>query len=139
MLNSVSLIGNLGRDPEVRYTSSGTAVCSFSIATTESYKDKDGQRKDLTEWHNIVVWRELAEICGKYLKKGSQVYVNGKIQSRKYKDKDGNERVAYEIICNEMKMLGKKEGSSSSDEQPARNNSQPKNAGGEPKDDDYPF
>lgn len=134
MLNSVTLIGNLGRNPEVRYTSNGTAVCNFSIATTESYKDKDGQRQDVTEWHNIIVWRELADICGKYLKKGSQVYVNGKIQSRKYKDKEGIERVAYEIVCNEMKMLGKKEsGAAPSGDNPAPQNSD------KAEDDGFPY
>lgn len=106
MLNKVTLIGRLGRDPEVRYMSNGDAVCNFSLATDESWKDKNGQRQTKTEWHNVIMYRRLAEIAGQYLKKGSQVYLEGKIQSRKYTDKNGVERTAYEIICHEMKMLG---------------------------------
>ena len=112
MLNKVHLIGRLGRDPEVRYMPNGDAVCNFSLATNESWKDKNGQKQERTEFHNIVIYRRLAEIAGQYLKKGSQVYLEGKIQSRKYTDKNGVERTAYEIICHEMKMLGgKAEGS----------------------------
>lgn len=106
MLNKVILIGRLGRDPEVRYMPNGEAVCNFSVATSESWKDKNGQRQEATEWHNVTMYRKLAEIAGKYLTKGSQVYIEGKIQSRKYQGKDGIERTAYEIIANEMKMLG---------------------------------
>ena len=106
MLNKVVLIGRLGRDPEVRYMPNGEAVCNFSIATSESWKDKNGQRQEATEWHNVTMYRKLAEIAGQYLKKGSQVYLEGKIQSRKYQGKDGIECTAYEIIANEMKMLG---------------------------------
>ena len=115
MLNKVILIGRLGRDPECRYLPNGDAVCNFSIATDESWKDKNGQRQTRTEWHAITMYRKLAEIAGQYLKKGSQVYLEGKIQSRKYTGKDGIERTAYEIVCSEMKMLGgKAEGSSES-------------------------
>ena len=106
MLNKVILIGRLGRDPEVRYMPNGEAVCNFSVATSESWKDKNGQRQEATEWHNVTMYRKLAEIAGQYLTKGSQVYIEGKIKSRKYTDKNGIERTAYDIIANEMKMLG---------------------------------
>ena len=106
MMNKVILIGRLGRDPEVRYMPNGEAVCNFSVATSESWKDQSGQHQERTEWHNITMYRRLAEIAGQYLKKGSQVYLEGKIQSRKYQGKDGIERTAYDIIANEMKMLG---------------------------------
>ena len=106
-LNKVILIGNLGRDPELRYMPNGDAVCNFSIATSESWNDRNsGQRQERTEWHNITLYRRLAEVAGQYLKKGSQVYLEGKIQSRKYTDKHDVERTAYEIVCHEMKMLG---------------------------------
>ena len=106
-LNKVILIGNLGRDPEVRYMPNGEAVCNFSIATSETWNDRHtGQRQERTEWHNITLYRRLAEVAGQYLKKGSQVYIEGRIQSRKYTDKNGIERTAYEIIGSEMKMLG---------------------------------
>ena len=106
-LNKVFLIGNLGRAPEIRYMPNGEAVANFSIATSESWNDRQsGQRVERTEWHNITMYRRLAEIAGQYLKKGSQVYIEGRIQSRKYTDKDGIERTAYDIIGNEMKMLG---------------------------------
>lgn len=106
MLNKVILIGRLGRDPEVRYMPNGEAVCNFSVATSESWKDSNGQKQERSEWHNVTMYRKLAEIAGKYLTKGSQVYLEGKIQSRKYQGKDGIERTAYDIIANEMKMLG---------------------------------
>ena len=105
-VNKVTLIGRLGRDPEVRYMSNGDAVCNFSIATSESWKDAQGNRQERTEWHAVTLYRRLAEIAGQYLKKGSLVYLEGKIQSRKYTGKDGIERTAYDIICHEMKMLG---------------------------------
>ena len=106
MLNKVILIGRLGRAPEVRYMPNGEAVCNFSVATSEKYTDKNGQRQEATEWHNVTMYRKLAEIAGEYLKQGSQVYIEGKIKSRKYTDKNGVERTAYDIIANEMKMLG---------------------------------
>ena len=113
MLNKVILIGNLGRDPEVRYLPSGDAVANFSIATSENWKDRNGQRQERTEWHNISMFGRLAEIAGQYLKKGSKVYIEGRIQSRKYTGKDGIERTAYDIVANEMKMLdGRNSGSS---------------------------
>lgn len=106
MLNKVILIGRLGKDPETRFMPNGEAVCNFSVATSESWNDRNGQRVERTEWHNITMYRRLAEIAGQYLRKGSQVYLEGKIQSRKYQGKDGVERTAYDIIVNEMKMLG---------------------------------
>lgn len=106
MLNKVILIGRLGRDPETRFMPNGEAVCNFSIATSEKYTDKNGQRQEATEWHNVTMYRKLAEIAGQYLKQGSQVYIEGKIKSRKYTDKNGVERTAYDIIANELKMLG---------------------------------
>lgn len=115
-LNKVLLIGNLGRDPEVRYMPNGDPVCNFSIATSEVWNDRSsGQRQERTEWHNITLYRRLAEVAGQYLKKGSSVYIEGRIQSRKYTGKDGVERTAYEIIGNEMKMLGSRSGSSSAE------------------------
>ena len=118
MLNKVILIGRLGRDPETRYMPNGEAVCNFSVATSEAWNDRNGQRVERTEWHNITMYRRLAEIAGQYLKKGSQVYLEGKIQSRKYTDKNGAERTAYDIIANEMKMLGG--GNSEQQAQPAQ-------------------
>lgn len=106
MLNKVILIGRLGKDPETRFMPNGEAVCNFSVATSESWKDQSGQRQERIEWHNVTMYRRLAEIAGQYLKKGSQVYLEGKIQTRKYQGKDGVERTAYDIIANEMKMLG---------------------------------
>lgn len=105
-LNKAILIGRLGRDPEVRYMPNGEAVCNFSIATSETWKDQHGQKQERTEWHAVTLYRRMAEVAGQYLKKGSLVYIEGRIQSRKYTGKDGIERTAYEIICHEMKMLG---------------------------------
>lgn len=106
-VNKVILVGNLGKDPELRYTASGTAVVSFSLATTERYKDRDGAQQEKTEWHNIVAWRQLAEICGKYLHKGKQIFIEGKIQTRSYDDRDGNKRYITEIVADQMQMLGR--------------------------------
>lgn len=105
-VNKVILIGRLGRDPEVRYTSGGSAVANFSLATDESFKSKNGEQQQHTEWHNIVAWNKLAEICGEYLTKGKQVYIEGSIRSRQWEDKSGNKRTNYEIIANTMQMLG---------------------------------
>jgi len=106
-VNKAILVGNLGKDPELRYTPSGTAVCTFSLATSERFKNKQGEQQDRTEWHNIVVWAGLAEICGKYLTKGKQVYIEGRIQNRSYDDRDGNKRYISEIVANEMQMLSR--------------------------------
>jgi len=108
-VNKVILVGNLGKDPELRYTPSGAAVATFSLATTERYKDRDGNRQEKTEWHNIVAWRQLAEICGKYLHKGKQIYIEGKIQTRSYDDRDGNKRYITEIVADQMQMLGSRD------------------------------
>ncbi len=132
-LNKATLIGNLGKDPEVRATPSGAKVANFSIATTESYTGKDGQKVDKTEWHNIVMWRGLAEVAEKYLKKGSQVYVEGRLQTRSWDDKEGQKRYTTEIIADNMVMLGRPTGGGGGrdngesyqqrSEQPAMNNS----------------
>jgi len=111
-VNKVILIGNLGKDPEVRYLDSGVVVANFSLATTENYKNKEGERVSQTEWHNIVLWRGLAEVAEKWLKKGSSVYIEGKIRNRKWEDKEGNTRYTTEILADNMTMLGKKEDSS---------------------------
>ena len=108
MLNKVFLIGRLTKDPETRFMQDGEAVCNFGLATNETWKDKSGKKQEKAEFHNITMYRRLAEIAGQYLKKGSLVYLEGKIQSQKYTGKDGIERTAYEIICHEMKMLGGK-------------------------------
>ena len=126
MLNQVQIIGRLGRDPEVRYMPNGEAVCNFSIATSESWNDRQtGQRTERTEWHNITLYRRLAEVAGQYLKKGALVFVQGKIQSRKYVDKNGIERTAYEIIGSEMKMLGDTSGGAQQQTTPPAQNQTP--------------
>ena len=104
-INKVILVGNLGQDPELRYTGSGTAVCNMRLATNESYKDSNGDMVEKTEWHSIVAWARLAEICGEYLKKGSQVYFEGSLQTRQWDDKDGNTRYTTEVKAREMMML----------------------------------
>ncbi len=110
-VNKVILVGNLGADPEMRYMPSGDPIANLRLATTDTYKDKNsGDRKETTEWHRVVMFNRLAEIAGQYLKKGSQVYIEGRIQTRKWTDKEGNERYSTEIVANEMKMLGKREG-----------------------------
>jgi single-strand DNA-binding protein len=110
MLNKAILIGNLGADPEIRYTQSGTQVATFRIATTERWKGQDGQMQESTEWHRIVAYKKLAEICGEYLNKGSKVYIEGKIQTRKWQDQSGNDKYTTEIIAREMKMLSPRGG-----------------------------
>jgi len=104
-VNKAILIGNLGKDPELRYTSGGVAVASFSVATNESWKDPEGNTQERTQWHNIVAWRKLAEICGEYLKKGSRIYLEGRLQYRSYDDKNGVKRYVTEIVMDEMMML----------------------------------
>ncbi len=143
MLNKVILIGRLGRDPETRFMPNGEAVCNFSVATSEAWNDRNGQRQERVEWHNVTMYRRLAEIAGQYLKKGSQVYLEGRIQSRKYQGKDGIERTAYDIIANEMKMLGG--GSDEQQAQPAQGETptpprrQAPSAPAEDIDNDVPF
>jgi single-strand DNA-binding protein len=135
-LNKVQLIGNLGKDPELKYTPSGVAVATFSIATSESWKDQEGNQQEKTEWHNIVAWRKLAEICGEYLKKGKKVYLEGKLQTRNY-EKDGIKRYVTEIVADQLIMLdggggGKSNGGSSASEASPM-------VSEAPKDDDLPF
>jgi single-strand DNA-binding protein len=105
-INKAIIVGNLGNDPEVRYTPAGAAVTTISVATTESWKDKEGQKQENTEWHRIVFFSKLAEIAGEYLKKGSQVYIEGKLRTNKWQDNNGNDRYTTEILANEMQMLG---------------------------------
>ena len=152
-VNKAILVGNLGKDPELRYTPSGTAVCTFSLATTDRFKNKQGEQQDRTEWHNIVVWAGLAEICGKYLTKGKQVYIEGRIQNRSYDDRDGNKRYISEIVATEMQMLsrageqggGSGSGSSYGNSGGNRQTSQSNEPSGGPEeshfnpDDDIPF
>lgn len=113
-VNKVILMGNLGRDPEVRFMPNGDAVCNFSIATTDSWKDKAGERQEKTEWHNIVMYRRLAEIAGEYLKKGRPVYLEGRLQTRKWQTKEGQDRYTTEIIADSMQMLGGRDSTSGS-------------------------
>lgn len=108
-MNKAILIGRLGKDPDVRYTPDGKIVTIFSLATDETYKDKNGEKVQKTEWHRIVTWGKLAEICGEHLKKGSQVYVEGRIQTRSWEDKEGNKKYTTEIIAGDIEFLGKKE------------------------------
>ncbi|HYL82746.1 MAG TPA: single-stranded DNA-binding protein [Candidatus Angelobacter sp.] len=105
-VNKVILVGRLGRDPETRYTGSGQAVANFSLATDESYKDRNGERQKRTEWHKIVVWGKQAEIAQQYLKKGSLVFIEGRIQSREWQDKEGQKRTSFEIVASNFRMLG---------------------------------
>ncbi|MBI4515083.1 MAG: single-stranded DNA-binding protein [Deltaproteobacteria bacterium] len=106
MVNKVIIVGNLGKDPDVRFTPSGKAVCKFSVATSERWTDQQGQKQERTEWHNVVVWGKQAETCGQYLAKGRQVYVEGSIHTRSYDDKDGNKRYITEITARDVRFLG---------------------------------
>lgn len=134
-INKAILVGNLGKDPEIRSLETGVKVASFSLATNESYKNKEGQRVEQTEWHNIVMWRGLAEVAEKYLKKGSQIYLEGKIRSRTWDDKEGNKRATTEIIADTFTMLGaKKEG-----EPPVATETEPTAPVAPGPDDDLPF
>ncbi|HUW27317.1 MAG TPA: single-stranded DNA-binding protein [Sulfuriferula sp.] len=114
-VNKVILVGNLGKDPEVRYAPSGDAIANVTLATTENWKDKNGEKQEKTEWHRVSFFGKLAEIVGQYLKKGSQVYVEGRIQTRKWTDKEGQERYTTEIVADKMQMLGGRSGSASMD------------------------
>jgi len=140
-VNKVILVGNLGKDPEVRYMPNGKAAASVTVATTESWKDKQtGEKQERTEWHNVQFYDKLAEIVGEYLKKGSQIYVEGSLRTRKWQDKEGKDRYTTEVIASDMQMLG---GGKSSGEKPERSQSKP-NAnsapqGGDDFDDDIPF
>ena len=144
-INKVILIGNLGADPETRYMPSGGAVANVRIATTESWKDKEsGEQTDRTEWHNVVFFNRLAEIVGEYLRKGSQCYVEGRLRTRKWQDRDGNDRYTTEIVADQMQMLGGRGGGGAMSEpdrggsarRPAASQAQPAEAF---EDDDIPF
>jgi single-strand DNA-binding protein len=124
-VNKVILVGNLGNPPEVRYMPNGEAVCNFSIATTDSWKDKAGAKQERTEWHHIVMYRKLAEIAGEYLKKGSPVYLEGRLQTRKWQTKEGQDRYSTEIIADQMQMLGSKPGGGQESSQSAPANNAP--------------
>ncbi len=110
MINKVILIGNLGADPELKYVQDGTPVASFNVATSERWKGQDGQMKEQTEWHRVVVWRRLAETCNEYLRKGSKVYIEGKLQTRKWQDKDGHDRYTTEVVARDVQFLTPKGG-----------------------------
>jgi len=147
-VNKVILVGNLGKDPEVRYMPNGNAVANITLATSESWKDKQtGEQQEKTEWHRVVMFRRLGEIAGEYLKKGSQVYIEGKLQTRKWQDNAGNDRYTTEIVADEMQMLGGRGGGGSAgfpaDSEPSQSASSqsasaPASAGGD-FDDDIPF
>ena len=139
-INKVILIGRLGRDPEVKYTPSGQAVAKFSIATDETYKDRNGEQQRRTEWHNIVAWRRLAEICGEYLVKGKLVYIEGRIQTRQWEDREGNKRNTTEIVAREMQMLSPKGEGDRSESSSQQSETTPAPAPSpEITDDDIPF
>jgi single-strand DNA-binding protein len=137
-LNKVILIGNLGRDPELRYTTGGTPVANFTMATTDRWKDKSsGERKERTEWHRIVVWAKQAEICSEYLHKGKQVYIEGSLRTREWEDRDGNKRYTTEVVAQQVLMLGR------AGERPAASVAEGGQAVAEPDagfaEDDIPF
>jgi single-strand DNA-binding protein len=147
-VNKVILIGRLGKDPELKYTSGGTPLARFTLATDEVFKDRSGEQQRRTEWHTIVAWSKLAEICGEYLTKGKQVYIEGSIRSRQWEDQSGNKRTSYEIVARQMTMLGSRAdserasaaSSASADREPA---DQPSTAEPSPEpeitDEDIPF
>jgi single-strand DNA-binding protein len=136
-VNKVILIGNLGRDPEVRYTPSGTAVANFSLATTENWTNREGERESRTEWHRIVAWGRLGEICGEYLAKGKQVFIEGRIRTNEWEDQNGNKRETKEIVALSMQMLGSRRET----EAFGGESSGPERASGSggPAEDDIPF
>ena len=151
-VNKVILVGHLGKDPETRYMTNGEAMTTVSLATSENWKDKSGEKQEKTEWHNLVFFRRLAEVAGQYLKKGSQIYVEGKLQTRKWQTKEGQDRYSTEIIVDQMQMLGSKSAGSSNFEvvdkptssassgAPAAANVTPVKSGGfDNFDDDIPF
>ena len=132
-VNKVILIGRVGRDPEVRYTSGGSPVATFSVATDESFKSKNGEQQQHTEWHRVVAWNKLAEICGEYLTKGKLVYIEGSIRSKQWEETSGNKRTSYEIIARNMQMLG----SRSDSERAASGGARPAAAAGQPSDERF--
>ena len=141
-VNKVILVGNLGHDPEMRYTPSGAGVCEFRLATNESWTDRQGQRQERTEWHRVVVWGKRAELCSKYLSKGRQVFVEGKLRTRSWDDKDGNKRFTTEIVANDVQFLaggGPGGGRGQSGDQPPPAEPDFNDFGGQGPDDDIPF
>jgi single-strand DNA-binding protein len=136
-VNKVILVGNLGRDPEIRYTPGGKAVARFPVATGEIWNDAEGNRQERTEWHNVVVWGKQAETCSQYLSKGRQVYIEGSIRSRQYDDRDGNKRYITEVIGQRVQFLGGRGGESSGPVAPSQD--EPPAPGGTTEDDDIPF
>lgn len=139
-VNKVILVGRLGRDPETRYTSSGQAVCNFTLATDESYKDRNGERQQRTEWHRIVMWGKLAEIGQQYLKKGKLIYIEGRLQTRQWDDKEGNKRTTTEIVANVMRMLGgRAEGAPAAEAEAASAGREEDHSQPEISDEDIPF
>jgi len=141
MVNKCIFVGRVGRDPELRYTADGTPVASFSLAVSESWKGKDGNKQERTEWVNCTAWRKLAEIIGQYVHKGSLIYVEGKMQSREYDGKDGTTKKVTEIVLNDMKMLGGKSegGSSSSSSRPSSSQRSQDDDTFVPEEDDIPM
>ena len=138
-VNKVILVGNLGKDPEVRYTQTGSAVANFSIATSEVWNDRDGKRQERTEWHNIVVWGKQAESCGQYLSKGRQVYVEGSIRTRSYDDKSGNKRYITEVVAQRIQFLGGGGGTRLAPQMDAGPSDEMGGSMPPPTDDDIPF
>ena len=142
-VNKVILVGHLGRDPEVRYTASGTAVANFTVATTENWTSKEGQKESHTEWHRIVAWGRLGEICGEYLSKGKLVYIEGRIRTSEWEDQEGNKRQTKEIVATNMTMLGSRSAMDSVSEERSFSEkspvSQPAAQVKEPTEDDIPF
>jgi len=138
-VNKVILVGNLGKDPEVRFTNSGSAVARFPIATSEVWNDRDGNRQERTEWHNVIVWGKQGEHCGQYLSKGRQVYVEGSIRTRSYDDKSGNKRYVTEIVAQRIQFLGGGGGTRSVPQADAGGAEEMSAAGPSPIDDDVPF
>ncbi|MFP4025686.1 MAG: single-stranded DNA-binding protein [Thiohalospira sp.] len=137
-VNKVILVGNVGKDPEVRHLDSGVAVANFSLATSETYKNKENQKVTNTEWHNIVVWRGLAEIVEKYVKKGDPLYLEGKIRTRSYDDKEGNKKYITEILVDNLQMLGSKQ-SNDENSAPAEKESTSDIDTAPQEEDDLPF
>ena len=138
-INKVILVGNLGKDPEMRYTAGGDAVANLSIATSESWNDNQtGEKKEKTEWHRVVFFRRIAEVCGEYLKKGSSVYIEGSLRTRDWEDDQGNKRYTTEIIGREMQMLGGRRSEDNMDQSPQMNSSSPQPEEGL-IDDEIPF
>ncbi len=138
-VNKVILIGNLGRDPEMKYTAEGVAICNITIATSERWKDNDGEQQEKTEWHRIVAFKRLAEIMGQFLKKGSQVYIQGKLQTRKWQDQNNQDRYTTEVVASDMLLLGARATESKEAPSGFRKPAEQKQSTDDFADDDIPF